>query len=167
MYNVSVAEGKKRDKKNSLSQLFLVHSLWVLVFVCLWEWEPGQKDTRQREGGDRGRREEKRAAKSVAENHINTDDTLTEWTSAGFEIHFETTVRSCSGIKPLLGLTFTWQNRKLEHNEACYFLWRPDEVFGCLLVCMTAKERANIWRGSCVMAVHLCFNGRTDFCATT
>lgn len=54
-----------------------------------------QREGREREGeGEGGEREEKRAEeKKEAEECINTDDTPTEQTSAGFKKRFETTAR--------------------------------------------------------------------------
>lgn len=114
----SQVSGKKwklwRRKKREKSPLddkarlfdFLVHSLWVLVCVCLQKWESVQKDMRQRER-EREEREEKRAAKKkggrAPDKHRWHPDRM------DFELYFDTNSASAALESDLLlSLTFTW-----------------------------------------------------------
>lgn len=100
---------KKREKSplDDKARLFdfLVHSLWVLVCVCLQKWESVQKDMRQREreGGERGKEGSKKKGGRAPDKHRWHPDRM------DFELYFDTNSASAALESDLLlSLTFTW-----------------------------------------------------------
>lgn len=125
--------GKKEWKESSgwWSRIFFFVSPFSLgACVCLCpgmrvgserhetdrERESARERGRRREGGER---DKKRTEGMNTEDWINTDDTPTERTSAGFRIHFE-------GLGPFpLSLTLIWSNRRPGNWNVTYFtLWQ-------------------------------------------